>query len=122
MNLDLQGPPMSYVDAASKLPKKKSVTEDSVHLCDVQLRDKQWDKEKAAAQATLACITQQEQNEEAAQKKEEKWQSKRAWQCEVQQKLAKEGAKLQERYNKQYHASGACPDPITDPLGWCEHT
>ena len=24
--------------------------------------------------------------------------------------------------NKQCHASGACPDPITNPLGWCEYT
>ena len=35
MNLDLQGLPVSYADTASKLPKKKSVTEDSVHLCNV---------------------------------------------------------------------------------------
>ena len=35
MNLDLQDPPVSYTDATSKLPKKKSVTEDSMHLCDV---------------------------------------------------------------------------------------
>ena len=56
MKLDLHGPPMSYADAASKSTKKKSSTEDSVHLCDVWLRDKQWDKNKAATQATLACI------------------------------------------------------------------
>ena len=35
MNLDQQGSPMSYVDATSKLPKKKNVMEGSVHLCDV---------------------------------------------------------------------------------------
>ena len=80
IKLDLQGPPMSYVDAASKSPKKKSSTEDSVHLCDVWLKDKQWDKEKVAAQATLAHIVQQEQDEEAVQKKEEEQQSKRAHQ------------------------------------------
>ena len=68
--------------------------EDSVHLCNVQLRDEQWVKEKAAAQATLACIAQQKQIEEAAWKKEEKWQSKRSQQCEAQQKLAKEGAAI----------------------------
>ena len=122
MNLDPQGPPVSYVDATSKLPKKKSVIEDSVHLCNVWLRDEQWDKEKVATQATLAHIAWQEQNEEAAQKKEEEWQSKKAQQHEAQWKLAKEGAKLQEWYNKQCHASGACPDPITDLLGWCEYT
>ena len=122
MKLELQGPPASYADAASKSPNKKSNTEDSVHLCDVWLRDEQWDKEKAAAQAILACITWQEQDEEAAWKKEEEWQSKMAHWCETQQKLAKEGATLQEWYNRQCHASGACPDPITDPLGWYEYT
>ena len=35
MNLDLQGPLVSYVDATSKPPKKKSITEDSVQLCNV---------------------------------------------------------------------------------------
>ena len=56
MKLDSQGPPVSYADATSKSTKKKSSTEDSVHLCDVQLRNEQWDKEKAATQATLAHI------------------------------------------------------------------
>ena len=56
MNLDLQGLPVSYADATSKLPKKKSVMEDSMHLCHVQLRHEQWEKEKVATQATLACI------------------------------------------------------------------
>ena len=56
MTLDSQGPPASYTDAASKSPKKSS-TEDSVHLCNVQLRDEQQDKEKVTAQATLAHIT-----------------------------------------------------------------
>ena len=96
MKLDSQGPPVSYADATTQLAKKKSSTEDSVHLCNVQLRDEQWVKEKAAAQATLACIAQQKQIEEAAWKKEEKWQSKRSQQCKAQQKLAKEGAELQE--------------------------
>ena len=27
----------------------------------------------------------------------------------------------QEEYNRERRASGACPDPITDPLGWCEY-
>ena len=56
MKLDSQGPPTSYTDATDRTPKKKSSTEDSVHLCYDQLRDEQWDKEKAATQATLAHI------------------------------------------------------------------
>ena len=36
-------------------------------------------------------------------------------------KLEKEGARQQEEYNHEHRASGACPDPITDPLGWCKY-
>ena len=61
MKLGSQSFPTSYTDATSKSPKKKSSTEDSVHLCNVWLRDEKQDKKKAAAQATLAHIVQQEQ-------------------------------------------------------------
>ena len=57
MQLDSQGPLVSYTDAATKPPKKKSNPEDSVHLCNVWVGDKQRNKEKVATQATLACIT-----------------------------------------------------------------
>ena len=33
----------------------------------------------------------------------------------------KEGAQQQEEYNHERRASKACPDPITNPLGWCEY-
>ena len=33
----------------------------------------------------------------------------------------KEGSQQQEEYNRRRRASRACPDPITDPLGWCEY-
>ena len=39
MKLNPQGPPVSYADAASKQPQKKGVTEDTVHMCDVCMRD-----------------------------------------------------------------------------------
>ena len=55
MKLDSQGPPISYAQAASKQPKN-TITKESVRLCDIRVRDAQWDKEKAAAQATLDCI------------------------------------------------------------------
>ena len=35
--------------------------------------------------------------------------------------MEREGAQQQEEYNHECRASGACPDPITDPLGWCEY-
>ena len=56
MKLDSQGPPVSYTDTAAKPPKKKSNLEDSVHLCNVWVRDEQRNKEKTATQATLAHI------------------------------------------------------------------
>ena len=71
MNLPPQGPPVSYADAASKQPKKKQLTGEEVHLCDVQVKDEQQNKEKAAAQATLDCIAQQEWDEQATQGREE---------------------------------------------------
>ena len=35
--------------------------------------------------------------------------------------MEREGAQQQEEYNHNHRASGACPDPITNPLGWCEY-
>ena len=67
MKLDPQGPPVSY--AASKQSQKKGVTEDTVCMCNVYMRDALWDKEKAGTQAILDHIMQQEWDEEAAQKK-----------------------------------------------------
>ena len=32
-----------------------------------------------------------------------------------------EGAQQQDECNHGCRASGACPDPITDPLGWCKY-
>ena len=65
------------------------------------MRDTLQDKEKAAAQATLDHIEQQEQDKQAAQRKEKECQSKKACQCEVQRRLPKEGAEQQEKYNQQ---------------------
>ena len=35
MKLDPQGPPIPYAEAASRQPKRKGVTEDTAHMCDV---------------------------------------------------------------------------------------
>ena len=56
MKLDCQGPPVSYSEAASRPPQKETVTKDTVHMCDVQMRDAAHKKEKVAAQATLDSI------------------------------------------------------------------
>ena len=101
---------------------KKQPTGEEVCLCNVWVKDEQWNKGKAAAQATLDHIAWPEQDEQATQRREElQWARKDHWH-ESQRKLAKEEARLQEQYNQRHHTSGACPDPITDPLGWCEYT
>ena len=48
MKLDPQGPPISYAEAASRQPKRKGVTKDTMHICDVRMRDTLQDKEKVA--------------------------------------------------------------------------
>ena len=121
MKLNPQGPPVSYAEAASWPRQTEIVTEDTTHMCNVWMRDALWDKEKAAAQATLDCIEQKEWDEQAVWKKEKECQSKKSHQPEVQWRLAKEGAEWQEKYNQQQRASRACPNPITDPLGCCEY-
>ena len=35
MKLNSQGPPISYAQAASKQPKKNTITKESMHLCDI---------------------------------------------------------------------------------------
>ena len=54
------------------------------------------------------------------QKKGEGHELRRIWQRDARCRLEKEGARQQDEYNHECRASGACPDPITDPLGWCE--
>ena len=39
MRLNSQGPPVSYAEAASRHPKRKSITKDTAHMCNVQMRD-----------------------------------------------------------------------------------
>ena len=75
MKLDHQGPPVSYSEAASRPPQKETVTEDTAHMCDVQIRDVAHEKEKAAAWATLVHIEQQEWKEQASQRKEKEHES-----------------------------------------------
>ena len=102
-------------------PQRETVTKDTAHMCDVWVRDVACKKEKVAAQAILDCIEWQEWDKQASQRKEKECESWKAHQHEVQQRLAKEGAEWQEEYNRKQRASRACPDPITDPLGWCEY-
>ena len=36
--------------------------------------------------------------------------------------MAHTGAVLQHHYNEDQRVRGVYPDPIMDPLGWCQHT
>ena len=59
---------------------------------------------------------------DATHKKREEQELRRARRCGVMCGMEREGgARRQEEYNRDHRASGACPDLITDPLGWCEH-
>ena len=64
------------------------------------MRDAAHKKEKVAAWATLDHIEWEEWDEQASWRKEKECESQKAHQCEVQQRLAKEGAEWQEEYNK----------------------
>ena len=56
MKLDCQGPPVSYSKVASRPPQRGTITEDTLQMCNVQVKAAAHKKEKAAAQATLDCI------------------------------------------------------------------
>ena len=78
-------------------------------------------KKRQPLQATLNQIKQQEWDEQDTQRKEKGHESQKVHQHEAKQRLVKEGAQQQQEYNCEQRASGACPDPITDPLRWCEY-
>ena len=121
MHLDHQGPAVTYSEAASRLPQRTVVSPSELAECDIRLKMAAHKKEKEAAQATLEWIRRQEQEEEAAWKKQEEHELHRIWQHDARHRLEKEGARWQDKYNHECRASGACLDPITDPLGWCEY-
>ena len=116
MHLDHQGPPVTYSEAASRLPQRMVISSSELLEYDVWLKMAACEKEKEAAWATLDQIQRQEWEEEAAQKKQEH-ELRRIRQRDAGHRLEREGAQWQEEYNCERRASGACPNPITDPLG-----
>ena len=121
MHLNHQGPPVTYSKAASRLSQRMVTPSSELLMYDVWLKTAAHEKEKEAAWATLDQIQKQEQDEQATLKKQKERELHRIWQCDAGHKLGKEGAWQQEEYNCEWRASGACPDPITDPLGWCKY-
>ena len=120
MHLDHQGPPVTYSSNVSRSPRRMVVSSE-LPVYDVQLKIAAHEKEKKVAQATLDWIQRQEWDEQAALKKQKERELHRVQQHDARCRLVKEGARWQEEYNYEWRASGACPDPITDPLGWCEY-
>ena len=121
MHLDPQGPPVTYSKAASRSPWRAVASSPDLSMYDMRVQMAAHEKEKEAAWATLNRIRKQEWDEQAALKKQKECELRRIRQHDVGCKLAKEGARWQEEYNHERRASRACPNPITDPLGWCEY-
>ena len=122
MHLARQVPPVTYSKAAPRPPWRVTISPNELSMCDVWVKITAHKKEKEAAQATLNWIQKQEQDKQATMKKEKERELRKAQQCDAGCKLAKEGARWQEEYNHEWRASRACPDPITNPLGWCEYS
>ena len=101
MHLDCQGPPVTYSEAASRLPQRTVISSSELPVYDVWLKIAAHEKEKEAAQATLDWIQRQEQDEEAAQKKWEEHELHRIWRRDAGHRLEKEGARQQEEYNHE---------------------
>ena len=70
MNLDHQGPPVTYSKVASRPPQRVTTTPDDLEMCDVQIKVAAHKWEKEATWATLNQIRQQEWDEQAAWRKE----------------------------------------------------
>ena len=56
IHLDLQGPPVSYAQAASQPLQKEDVTPEMLQMCDIWEKGSLQDKEKVATQAIIDCI------------------------------------------------------------------
>ena len=122
MHLDRQGPPVTYSEATSRLPQRVVASSPELLMYDMWLQMAAHEKEKEAAWATLDQIWKQEWDEQAALKKWKEHEHQRVRQHDaLVHKLVKEGAQWQEEYNHKWRASRACPNPITDPLGWCKY-
>ena len=121
MQLDHQGLAVTYSEATSRPPRRTEAPSSESMSGDMRLKLAAREKEKEAARATLEQIRRQEREEDAAHKKREEQELRRARRHGTIHSMEREGARRQEEYNREHRASGACPDPITDPLGWCEH-
>ena len=70
MHLDHQGPPVTYSEAASRPPRRVTTSPNELEMCNMQIKIAACKKEKEATQVTLDQIWKQEQDEQAALRKE----------------------------------------------------
>ena len=91
MHLDHQGPAVTYSEAASRPPWRTEAPSESTSG-DVCLKLAAREKEKEAARATLEQIRRQEWEEDAARKKREEQELRRARWRGVMCSMEREGA------------------------------
>ena len=99
MHLDHQGPPVTYSEAGLQTTPKGDYFPNELEMCNMQIKITACKKEKEATQVTLDQIWKQEQDEQAALRKEKEHDLRRVHQCKARCKLVKEGAWWQEEYN-----------------------
>ena len=78
MQLDCQGPAVTYSEATSRPPRRTEAPSSESMSGDMRLKLAAREKEKEAARATLERIRRQEQEEDAARKKREEQELRRA--------------------------------------------
>ena len=93
MQLDHQGPAVTYSEAASRPPQRAGIPSSKLMSGDVHLKLAACKKEKEAARATLEQIRRQEREEDATRKKREEQELCRARRCDVMHSMEREGAR-----------------------------
>ena len=83
MHLDHQGPPVTYSEAASRPPRRVTISPNELSMCGMWVKIAACEKEKEAAWATLNWIWEQEWDKQATMKKEKEHELWRAWQREA---------------------------------------
>ena len=122
MHLDHQGPPVTYSKATSRSPQRTVVSSSELPVYDVWLKIAAHKKEKEAAwvHPWLDLETGMRQRGHS----EENWRSASSTESgDVMLGIGWRRKELGGRKNiiMSKGPSGACPDPITDPLGWCKY-
>ena len=101
MQLDHQGPAVTYSEATSRPPRRAETPSSKSTSGDMCLKLAAHEKEKEAAQATLEQIRRQECEEDTAHRKHKEQELHRAQWHGVMRSMEREGAQRQEEYNRE---------------------